>query len=216
MSRPMRAIAASMRRFVLGRPGLLGGTLVAIGTLTLGHAAVATPSTRQAPAGLRANWQDLETWSHYLDTSRQDELGLGFQLTGQGGTALVAFLGRVDVRAPRQPPPQLSVQAGMSARANPNSLRTPVLTFVLDGGMETRTVVDLSPGLRVDNPAPGAHFDNGLAGLRAADLVRMTDAHTIDANVFGVQVSFRPDQIQALSAFAERLHLMRKIDRRLH
>jgi hypothetical protein len=211
----MRATATSTRRLVRWRRCLVAGALAGLGTLAALHAA-AMPPTRQVPAQLRANWQDLETWSHYLDSSRQDELGLGLQLTGSGGTALVAFLGRLDVRAPRQPPRQLTVQAGMGERANPNFVRTPVLTFVLDSALDTRAVIDLTPGVRVDNPAPGARFDNALAPLRPADLVRMTEARTIDANVFGVRVSFRPDQIQALAAFSERVHLTRKADRHLH
>jgi hypothetical protein len=171
-------------------------------------------SARQGPTGLRASWGDLETWSHYLEESRENELGLGLQLSGSNGVILVAFLGRLNVRTPLLPPREITVQVGTSERANPNVIRRPVLTLLLDDKSDRRRLLDLSSRLTVDDPAPGAAFENGLARISAADFVRAAEADTISGNVFGFDVVWRRDQIDALASFGRRVHLITADPRR--
>lgn len=172
-------------------------------------AAVAGAGTepRQIWAGLQANWTDGQSWSTYLEASRETELGLGLQLTGPSGTVPVAFLGRVSVRDPRALPREIQVQAAVGYLGNPTLVRTSVLTLIADATSDRRLALDLSARLVVDDQAPGGIIQNGLATIRAAELVRLAEAETLSGNVLGFEVFFRPDQIRALRAFAERLRL---------
>jgi hypothetical protein len=158
----------------------------------------------QGIAGLQANWKDLETWSRLAEGTRENELGLG--LHPQGG-AVVAFLGRLSIANPRQSPTQIRLHVAPAYMANSTVIRTRVLTFVADATGERPLKLDLSAGLRTDDPTPGGIVQNGIADMRAADFVRLAEATTLTGNILGFDVVFRPDQIRAMKAFAERLYL---------
>ena len=161
----------------------------------------------QTATGLVANWKDLEAWTHYLDASKENELGLGLHVTGPGGTMLMAFLGRLDTREGARPPSDVGVQVAASERVNPNTLRSATLIFVADDGAEHHRMFDLSPTL-VDNPAPGAAPNNGVTRLPAKDYMVLASAVTLHATILGFDVDFRADQIRAMRALAARLHLV--------
>ena len=161
----------------------------------------------QTVTGLFANWADLETWTHYLESSKENELGLGLQVNGPGGTMLIAFLGRLDTREPLKPPADVGVQVAASERANPNTLRSSTLTFVLDDKGEHPGVLDFSASLLVDNPAPGAAANNGITHIPVKDFLRLASAVTLHATILGFDVDFRADQIRAMRALAAKLHL---------
>jgi hypothetical protein len=162
----------------------------------------------QQLAQLRAEWADLSTWSRYLEDSRESELGLGLQVSGPSGLTFVAFLGRLSVRDPKTPPSQLTVQVGAGKLANPNIIRRPTLVLVADDRTPRRVEFDLTPRLNVDEPAPGAAVENGMATLRAAEFLRLTQSETITVDAFGFEGRFRPDHIRALGDFAKQLNLV--------
>ena len=158
----------------------------------------------QGLTGVQANWRDLETWTHILEATKENELGLGLQPSG----TLVAFLGRLSIASPRVPPREIRVQIAVSPAANPNLVRRSTLTFLVDSGTDTRTTLDLSSRLIVDDSTPGGNLQNGIATMAASDFVRLAHAKTVSGNVFGFDVTFTRDQIAAMRAFAAKVHLV--------
>jgi len=161
----------------------------------------------QGLVGVQANWRDLETWSHLVEGSRENELGLGLQ--PEGG-AVVAFLGRLSIANPRTPPSALRVQLAAAYNSNPNVMRVRSLTFLagFEGSKEGPLKLDLSAKVLTDDVSPGGIINNGMGTIRAADFVRLSEAKTLTGNVLGFDVVFRPDQIRAMHALAERLYLV--------
>ena len=159
----------------------------------------------QTPAVV-ATWGDLESWTRAVVAS-ETESGLGLHLAGGGGTALVAFAGRVGADPTAGPPGDVEIQVAIAPRANPNAIRTATLIFVVDADGDHRVVLDLSAALRVDGPAPGAAVTSGIARLPSGDFVRMATAGTLRATVLGFDVEFRRDQIDALRTLAGQLRL---------
>jgi hypothetical protein len=177
-------------------------------TLTLGGVvAGAAAPTGQMLVGLRAEWQDLETWSHAIESTRETELGLGLHVTGKDGTTLIAFMGRLSARDPRQAPQTIDVQVSTGRMTNPALVRRAVLSFVLDDDTQDRKALDLSSALRVDNPSPGAIITDGVATMDPKDLVRLASAKTARSTILGFDGTLRENQIVAIKALAERLHL---------
>jgi hypothetical protein len=161
----------------------------------------------QSSTGVMPNWSDLETWSRLVPGTRENELGLGLQLSGTAGPMLLSFSGRLDTRSPTVPPKEVAVIIAPGLMANPNALRTPTLRFTLDEGLKTASSIDATSGLRVDDPAPGAIIHSAATSLRAAEFIKLCTVQTLKANVFGFDVQFRADQIKGMRALAERLHL---------
>jgi hypothetical protein len=161
----------------------------------------------QLVAGLRANWADLETWTHPDDGARQDDLGLGLQPAGPTGVMFVAFTARVSRAARNAPPAAVSVQVGTPTMGNPSIVRTSTLTFTIENAAHEHTVLNLDGRLRVDSSPDGAPIENGIAEITPAEYQRIAGARTLAANVLGFDVTFREDQIRAMRTFAERLHL---------
>jgi hypothetical protein len=156
---------------------------------------------------LRPAWQDLDTWSRELTSSHETELGVGLHLTGEGGTVLVAAIGRLDRQAPNRPPDDVTLQIAIPDTVSPYRIRRRQLSLAVNEGLEDFAVIDLTARLAVDDPSPGAHIQNGRASMSARDFLKVVSARTITANVFGSVARLRPDQIAALSGFATRLHL---------
>ena len=162
----------------------------------------------QRLAMMRAEWDDLDTWSHLIQDSRQNELGLGLHVTGPTGTTLVAFTGRLAIRSPTAPPREIGVQVAAGKFSNPNIVRRPSLVFVADPGGTDPFRLDLSERLTVDDPTPGGAAENAVALMRAADFVKLASATTLRADVLGFEAELRDDQIHAMRTFADRLHLI--------
>jgi hypothetical protein len=194
---PLAALKRFPKRWTL-RP-ILVSIALACAFLTPGLNA-----TRQGLVGVQANWKDLETWSHLVESSTQNEFGLGLQ---PEGAAVIAFLGRVPTANRRPPPPtELRVQVAAAYLANPSTVRTKTLTFLADGGTENAIRFDIGASLITDDTSGGT-INNGLGRLPAADFVRLGESKTLIGNILGFQVVFRPNQIRAMHAFAERLRL---------
>ena len=165
---------------------------------------------RQNPASVRATWADLETWTRLHEASRENEVGLGLNLVGPEAVMSIAVSGRLSVRNPTTPPREIQVIGARGDLANPNFMPTHVLKFLVDAKIsDKRATIDLSPSLVVDDPGTAVKFQSGIARMRAADFIKMANAETIAANVFGHDLAFTPAQIKALQALAVRLHLLK-------
>ena len=161
----------------------------------------------QGLTGVQANWHDLETWSHYLEDTKQSELGLGLQPGGPAGSMLIAFLGRLSTRTPQAAASEVRIQVAANALSNPNLIRRATLTFLADAATDDRTPFDLSSRLIVDDPTPGGNVQNGIATMSPADFVRLGQSKTLTGNIFGFDVVFAREQIVAMKMFADTLHL---------
>jgi hypothetical protein len=160
-------------------------------------------SADQTLTGVRATWQDLETWTRDIAASEQ-ELGLGLH---PPGGAVVAFLGRVATRDQIAAPAEVRLQIAAANMANPTVLRTRTLVFVADAGTDEEARFDLGSRLSTDDGSPGGIIENGVGVMPAADFVRLVDAETLTASILGFEVTFRQDQLAAMRDFAERLGL---------
>ena len=167
-------------------------------------------SLAQSLTGLRPSWSDLETWNRRGSDSREAEVGLGLHLSGSGGTMLLSFAATLNSRTPNAPPSELLITVGAPFNSNPNTVRSGVLRFAVEiedlvKKTSQRTTIDLSSRLTLDNPAPGAVPETGTARMSIAQFTDLAKARTAVAQVIGVDVAFRPDQLKAVQAFAERI-----------
>jgi hypothetical protein len=175
-----------------------------VATLVLSSFSV---SARQISAGMLSTSKDLDTWTSYYDDSRQTEKGLSLILRGNGGEMRLSFSARLEGRFPKNAPAQVRVQASADPRINPNTQRTPALAFLVDAKGEKPWSLDLTASMTPNTPAPGAMIDDGIAQILAKDFTQMAKAKSIRANVFMVDVEFRPEQLHALQKFAESIFL---------
>jgi hypothetical protein len=166
-----------------------------------------TASARQISAGILSNSKDLDTWTTYHDDSRETEKGLSLVLRGNGGEMRLSFSARLEGRFPKNPPAQVRVQASADPRINPNTQRTPALVFLVDAKSPKPWTLDLTSSMTPNTPAPGAMIDDAIARVTAKDFTQMSKAKSIRANIFMVDVEFRPDQLRALQKFAASVFL---------
>jgi hypothetical protein len=182
-------------------------SLVAV--LALGLALSSGLHALQRLAMMRAEWSDLETWSRYDESARENELGLGLIVPGPAGPTMLAFTGRLTLRTPVVAPREVGVQAAIGKFTNPNLVRRPTLLFTADAGTDELFTLDVSDRLNVDDPTPGGAVENATAILRVQDFIRLTGSKTLSAEVFGFESRFRPDQIEALRQFGARLRILK-------
>jgi hypothetical protein len=166
----------------------------------------------QSLTGLRPSWSDLETWSRKGMDIRETDVGVGLHLSGVGGTMLLSFSATLNSRSPSSAPSEVAVMAGAPLDSNPNTVRTAVLGFVVEiedvvKKTSERKTIDLTSKLILDNPAPGARVENGIAKMTIAQFTDMVKAKTASARIFGADVVFRADQLKAVAAFGERIHV---------
>lgn len=173
---------------------------------TLAVAASLALPRAQSVTGVVPNWSDLETWARASSAARDVEHGLGLHLTGPGGTMLLSFAGRISLRNPA-PPSSLLVVMAPPLLSNPNVIRKPTLIFVADDGSKDREAFDVSSSVQVDDPAPGAIVRSATGRLPTKAFLRLTEAKTIKAEVFGTEVIVRPDQLEAMQTLAGKLKL---------
>jgi hypothetical protein len=162
----------------------------------------------QVSAGILSNTKDLETWTRYFDDTRETEMGLSLVPQGAGETLRLTFSARLPGRMPVDPAKEVLVHVSVGPKASPNVLRTPSLSFLADPGKPDQARIDLSARTRSDNPAPGAMINDLLALLRPEEFVRLARAENLRVQAFGFDLPLRPDQIQALRAFAKRVRLV--------
>jgi len=185
---------------------VLSGLVIVV----LAMGAAARMGARQISAGMLSTMKDLDTWTTYHDDSRQTERGLGFVLGGKGGQMRLSFVAMLEGRFPKTAPTAIRVQASADPMANPNTLRNSTLTFFVDAKTEKPFVLDLSSRLTSDNPAPGAMVLDSIAQITADEFAKVAWAESIRANVFMVDVQFRPDQLRALQKFSDSIFISKK------
>ena len=170
---------------------------------------------------LPAAWGDLDTWSRYVPATDETEVGIGLKTAGADTTMLVAFSARMKGASPSQAPSEVFVHASAGVNANAGNVRNKTLKFVLasapagaGGERSVRAangpsapVIDVSSRLGADNETPGARVNFATATLAPAEFLRIVKSGQPTATVLGVDVAFRPDQLRALRAFANRIFL---------
>lgn len=176
-------------------------------SVCLGTGVLASPSFQRLGM-MRAEWTDLQTWSHYDEGARENELGLGLHLAGPSGMTFMAFTGRLPIRTPIAAPREIGVQVAIGKFSNPNQVRRAALMFVADPGTDDVFRLDLSDRLNVDDPVPGGGVENGTAMIRTSDFVRIANATKLAADILGFDATFRDDQLSAIRQFGERLRVI--------
>ncbi len=179
---------------------------IVIAALVACAAGAAAGLRAQSVTGVVPKWADLETWARTIDATKEIEHGLGLQLSGTGGTMMLSFSGRLSTRT-LAPPASILAVAAPPILANPNVIRTASLRFIADDGTDARAVIDVTSGLRVDDPAPGAVVRSATVQMPAADFARLAKAKTLKVTIFGSDSLVRIDQIKAMQTLAGRLKL---------
>ena len=169
------------------------------------------------PDEVPAAWGDLDTWSRYVPASDETEVGLGLKTAGAKTTMLIAFSARMKGQSPSQPPGEVSVHASAGVSGNARDARTKTLKFMLppqSGVVRTGSrgdtggaVIDLSSRLGSDDLTPGAQVNVATVRIAPAEFLRIARCGKPTATVLGIDVAFRPDQIDAIRAFARQILL---------
>jgi hypothetical protein len=175
-----------------------------------GAASKGSPQGRELPAA----WGDLDTWSRYIPATDETEVGLGLKPAGPNAPMLIAFSARLKGAAPSQAPGEIFVHAsaGVQGRHRSNTLK-----FMLKPSPNGRQpaasngnnapVIDLSSRLGADDGSPGARVNFATATIASTEFLRIARSGEPTATVLGVDVTFRPDQMRAIRAFASRIFL---------
>ncbi len=169
---------------------------------------IAVPvNARQIRAGALATWKNLETWTQYHDDTRETEKGIGLILSGSGGQMRLSFSARLAGRFPNKPPASVFLEAAADPMANPNTLRSQTLQFMITSPDDKHSALDLSTRMVVDNPAAGAMLNDAVAKLKPEEFGSIAWAKAVKANIFMVNVEFVPEQLRALQKYADSLFL---------
>jgi hypothetical protein len=204
---------ASPNRFIPGFLLLLVGVLLAATRIVSGDG-VLQGRVDELPAA----WGDLDTWSRYVPATDETEFGLGLKTAGTNTSMLVAFSARLKGRTPSQPPSEVLVHASAGMLSNAGRARSNTLKFMLPVSAAPATararaipashgVIDLSSRLGADDQTPGARVNFATAKLAPAEFLRIVKCGDPTATVLGVDVTFRPDQLKAIRAFADQILL---------
>ncbi len=141
------------------------------------------------------------------------EHGLGLQLNGTIGTVNMAFTAVTLRRELRGTLPKfVVVTMSPSFAVDPNRSLDLTLTFVMTGKDKKQTTIDGSGRITAVPPgpyAPGDKATSARAMLTAAEFIQIAQAHTLRATVVGVPVEFRPEQLKAVQALAQRIGFIR-------
>jgi hypothetical protein len=164
---------------------------------------------------LPAAWGDLDTWSRYIPATDETEVGLGLKPAGPNASMLIAFSARLKGAAPSQAPGEIFVHAsaGVQGRHRSNTLKfvlKPSSTNVRQPAASNGNnapVIDLSSRLGADDGSPGARVNFATATIASTEFLRIARSGEPAATVLGVDVTFRPDQMRAIRAFASRIFL---------
>jgi len=186
---------------------------VLIGFASVAIMRAADSRTRQIPAGILGNVNDLEKWTRYYDDSRETEFGLGLIPKGAGNSLRLTFDARLEGRFPSQPPKIVVLHAIVGAQTNPNVNRTTQLTFETDTIKKddagtpviTTTKLNLTSRALPDRPAPGAQPEDLMVRLTIDEFAPMAQADAIRINAFGFSLKLNDQQLEALREYGKRI-----------
>jgi hypothetical protein len=205
----MRASRRILAVFVLLLAGITADERVVVAEGGIAQAASSQVRLDELPAA----WGDLDTWSRYIASTDETEVGLGLKPASSKASMLIAFSARLKGATPSQAPGEIFVHisAGVQGRHRSNTLK-----FVLNPSSNGRPVassgpsapvIDLSSRLGADDQAPDARVNFATARLASAEFLRIARSGEPAATILGVDVTFRPDQLRAIRAFASRIFL---------
>ncbi len=165
---------------------------------------------RQMTAPPMGTSKDLETWTRDVGEVPDIEHGLGLHLSGDF-TMLVTFAGTRLRRDPRAPVKEIVVIAKPGAALDPGRVLSPTLMFVATGKDKKPATVNMADRVTTYPPGPFVTTPISLsarAALTPEEFLKLADATDLRANMLGMGVTFRPDQIKALRALGERIGLV--------
>lgn len=175
-------------------------------------AAVTLPAASardQVTAPPMGTFRDLEIWTRDVGDVPDSELGLGLHLAGPNSTLLVTFSGVKLRRDPRAPAREVEIIAKPGAKLNTGQTLNRSMLFVATDKKEQQTTVSLTNRTTSYPPGPFVPGDTYIVSLRAAmtpeEFLHISNAETLKANILGVGIAFRPDQLKALKALGDRL-----------
>ena len=169
----------------------------------------AASSRDQVTAPPMGTFRDLETWTRDVGDVPNSELGLGLHLAGPDATLLVTFSGVKLRRDPRAPAREVEVIAKPGAKLNTGQTLNRTLLFVATDKKDQQTTINMTSRGTTYPPGPFVPGDTYIVSLRASmtpeEFLQLTSAETLKANIIGVGVAFRTDQLKALKALGDRL-----------
>jgi hypothetical protein len=200
----------------MSQPRAVVAVIAAIGIVVSAPLIVAAPGVTgdvaapgvtgdQMGAGLSSRWTDGETWTRYHEAIDRTEQGLGLILEGKGGAALLSFAAQWKGRMAVGGPLEILVFIAPPPNFDPTFLRTPSLVFVVDAKTPRQAVLDWTPRLAQERLYPNQQPTSGIAKITLEELARLGQATSLSANVFSVDIEFKPSQRQALRNYAQKI-----------
>ena len=167
-----------------------------------------TPLVGSRDAGSFAAWGDLEFRSSYFEDSDETEVFLALlpvDPVAREPRLTMTFRARYRGRSPVVPPGSVEIRINANPLIDPNLMRSPVMSLVVDQDSEDSVRLDLfgtvpDTGVVVPAGRVDTVFFNLPVGLQ---FLHLLNAETIDGLVFGVvDFAFTPAHINALRDFA--------------
>jgi hypothetical protein len=158
----------------------------------------------QSQTGPPATPRDLETWSYYDSLAEETENGLNLDATGKRSTMSFSIVVRHERRSTTAPPRSLRFQF-VTGGAIVNTEYKPTLRITLDAGKATDSTLDFTSRLAPLTSARGASRSTEWMAPRADEIRAIGGAATVRIVVFGDTYDLRPDQIDAIKRFADRV-----------
>lgn len=162
-------------------------------------------ATGQLEDVLASNWRDGEIRVQYLPSTQETQLSVGILPASPHGTLTFVLSARLRQRAPTEPPSTLQARIGVGLRVNPNAIRRPVLSFVLDPKTPRATTIEASDRLRLLDLDPTASLENASATITLVEFIQLLRAEVITGQILGLSVSFSREQREALQEFGLRV-----------
>jgi hypothetical protein len=150
-----------------------------------------------------ASWPDGEIRSGYLELSKERVTMLRLLPSGPGGTLNLVIAARWPGKEQLKPPDQYEIRVDIGMGVNPLVLRRSELLFVLDPDTSEATLVDLSKSLNIGGPGPAVAIERGTAMMPLADFIRLLRAEEVAGEIFGLEFTLTPKQVQAIRRFGD-------------
>ena len=123
--------------------------------------------------------------------------------SGPQGTLNLVIAARWPGKEQLKPPEQYEIRADVGMGVNPLVLRKSELLFVFDPDTADATLVDLSKSLFVGGPGPAVAIERGTAMMPLVDFIRMLRAEQVAGEIFGLEFTLTPKQVEALRKFGD-------------